>query len=216
VTLRQLWAKHRLKLHEFQTLERGSELYDHLVSSGISSRQLDGYIGCGRGRKREGCTPPADSATIHQVAELVRLGGSVSGGAALRSWLYLDDARDYDLFFRDMPSFVKAHLAVYDNPLIDVCLYDDKPYELFDLAACKCSYSSAGFDISPDFDQAMSTGISDIELGAIVHPLATLRRIAKYGEKYNLRFPLQKVILLATTSSGDKSVVSRALRYAVT
>jgi hypothetical protein len=138
----------------------------------------------------------------------------VSGGAALRSYLYLDDARDYDLFFRDMPSFVKAHLAVYDNPLIDVCLYDEKPYELFDLAACKCSYSSAGYDTSPDFDRAMSTGISDIELGAIVHPLATLRRVIKYGEKYNLRFPLQKVILLATTSSGDKAIAARAMRYA--
>lgn len=215
MTLRRLWTKLRLDLHEFQTIEKHSQLYRDLVASGISSKRLNEYIAAGRGRKRQGCAIPVPGVTAKQVRELVRLGGSVAGGAALRAWLNLGEPRDYDVFFSDMPSFVAAHLTVYDNPLIDVCLYENQPYELFDLAASKCSYSSKGFRTDSSFDETMGTGISDIELGAIVHPLATLRRVIKYGSKYDLKFPFSKVLMLATTQGVDKRIAGEALNYAV-
>jgi len=215
MTLRQLWAKHRVSLYQFQTLQRNSNLYQYLVSSGVQRSDLDDYINSGRGRKRPNSAPSSFQVTDNQLDGLLAMGGSVAGGAALRSWLYLDEARDFDVFFPNIVSFVKAHLAVYDNPLIDICLYEQTPYELFDLAASKCAYSSSGFSLSSSFEEAMDTGVSDIELEAIVHPLATLRRVIKYGNKYNLKFPRQKILVLATTDSIDKNVVQKALDYSV-
>ena len=142
------------------------------------------------------------------------MGGSVSGGAALKSLLQKDDVRDYDVFFPNISSFVKAHLAVYNNPIIDICLYENKPYELFDLGICKCAYSLSGFDVSEECKSSINTGISDIELGAIVHPTATLRRIIKYGTSYKIRFPGSKILILATTDGVDQSIAKEALGYA--
>ncbi len=210
---RELWAKLRVELHGFQTLEQDSRLFRSLVAAGVDGTQLTGYISAGRGRKKRGSAEQPIEATEKHVQELVHLGGHVAGGSAFRRWMGLDTSRDFDVFFSDLPSFVKAHLATYDNPLIDVFRFEEKPYELFDLAASKCSYSSAGYDLDPSFVEAMETGVSDIELGAIVHPLATLRRVIKYGIHYGFRFPGSKVIMLATTTGVDKDVATRALQF---
>lgn len=215
MTTRQLWVKLRLNLHEFQHIERHSLIYENLILSGVEREKLDEYITSGRGRKRQDCQAVSTDTTIEQVRELVRLGGSVSGGAALRAWLGLEGSRDYDVFFPDISSFVKAHLATYDNPNIDICLYENQPYELFDLSASKCSYSASGFATDSSFNNAMITGISDIELAAVVHPLSTLRRVIKYGSKYNLKFPFEKVFTLIDTYKVDEDISMAALNFAV-
>ncbi len=213
MTFRHLWAELRLELHRFQTIKHGSQLYQSLIASGVDRRAVDSYIECGRGRKHPRIS--ATENTDRQVQELIALGGHVAGGAALRRFMDLDGARDYDVFFADLPSFVSAHLAVYTNPNIDVCLFKSKPFELFDLAASKCSYSSSGFDVDPSFNDAMVSGISDIDLNTIVHPTATLRRVSKYGARYGFGFPVQKLLLLAATSGVDEAIAGLAMRYAI-
>ena len=214
MTLRQLWAELRIELYEFQTITRDSQLYRHLSASGVSSERLDAYIRNGCGRKARGCVIPSADETSSQVEKLLDAGGSIAGGSAVRKWLFVDGARDYDVFFPDIVSFVNGHLSVFDNPIIDVCLYRETPYELCDLTASECAYSKAGFLTSRDFDIAMETGVADIKLSAIVDPKSTLRRVAKYGELYGLKFPREKILVLATTGNMDREIAQRALDYA--
>ena len=215
MTLRQLWADLRTQLYEFQTLTKESRLYNNLVSSGVPFEELDSYIRNGCGRKHKNCVIPPQRITEEQLDTLLNMGGRVAGGAAIRKWLYLDEARDFDIFFSDMTAFVKGHLLAFNNPIIDICLYRNEPYELFDIDASKCSYSSSGFVLSYEFKRTMETGISDVELSAIVDPRSSLRRIAKYGESYGLKFPYQKIIMMATTSGIDRKIIDEALKYAV-
>jgi len=215
MTDRKLWVELRSELYEFQTITNKLPLYEKLISTGIHQESLDHYIMNGHGRKKKLSTILPEETTKFQLNNLLEMGGCISGGASVRKWLYLDGVKDYDVFFPNIVSFVKGHLAVFDNPIIDVCLYRNTPYELFDITASESSYSNNGFLNSEKFELTMETGMSDINLSTIVDPQSTLRRISKYGKLYGLKFPVQKVMLLAMTPGIDPDIVKESMEYTI-
>jgi hypothetical protein len=211
---RQLWTDIRLKLLEYQNLRTGSDLFESLVASGVNLEALRQFIEAGRGRKHPQAQPLPYQDTFQQTHKLLDAGGHIAGGAAVRAWRkesHLD--RDVDIFFNDFAEFVKAHLAAFYNSRIDVCLFKDKPYELFDLDTCCASYNTSKFDIDPACQQAFKTHKSHIRMDCIVHPTATLRRIAKYGSKYSMKFIASEILWLAMVGKVEPNVVKTALQY---
>lgn len=209
---RALWAELRLEVHRLQTVEVGSATFHRLLDSGVDESALREYIACGRGRKHPLAAPVPDPASSPLVASLLSSGGSISGGHAVRSWTFSTSPdRDVDVFFGDFPSFVSAHLAAYRVKNVDVCLYRHEPWELFDLDASCVSLSRTGFSFAPEFSEAFETGVCGVRMNRIVDPVATLRRIAKYGSSYGLRFRTPEVLWLAVASRAPDDVVRDAL-----
>jgi hypothetical protein len=205
VSLRRLWADLRAELHGLQTLELGSALHRSLLAGGVGADALEEWVLSGRTRKASGCgsSPAAESEALAQ--RLVDGGASVSGGAALRARLGMEGSRDVDVFVRGLAPFASALLDAWRDPAVDVCLYREKPWELFDIAAGMCAWSRSGFSCDPRHEEALRTGVSDVELRAVVHPRATLGRVAKYGRLYGLRFPAGKVMAMALGHPGPEA-----------
>jgi hypothetical protein len=197
VSLRHLWAELRTELHCLQTLELGSDLHRSLLSNGVDAEALEEWVLSERTRKAPKCAKGQTLDPEEIVQELVDRGASVAGGAALRARLGMNGSRDVDIFVRGLSSFASALLIAWSYPTVDVCLYRNEPWELFDLAAGMCAWSSSGFSCDPRHEESIKTKVSDIELGAIVHPRATLGRIVKYGQQYGFRFPASKVMMMA-------------------
>jgi hypothetical protein len=211
---RQLWTDIRLKLLEYQNLEVGSELFKSLVVAGVNPGALQQFIDVGHGRKHPEAQP---LHFIQKIRQLLDAGGHIAGGAAIRAWRNqhcLD--RDVDIFFNDFTQFIRAHLSTFYNSRIDICLFQDKPYELFDLDACCAAYSPAsGFDVDPACQQAHETRVSHIRMDCIVHPTATLRRVAKYGQRYAMKFIASEILWLAMVGKVESDIVKEAIKYSI-
>ncbi len=209
---RQLCAELRIRVHGLQTIEVDSPLFLDLVASRVDRTALESYIVSGRGRKHSDASPVPDPLDSPLVRSFFQRGGLVSGGAAVRSWLYSDSPnRDVDVFFGDFASFVSAHLDAYRVSNVDVCLYRSEPWELFDLDASCVALGVDGLSWSSEFDRAFSTGVCGVRMDRIVDPVATLRRVHKYGTSYGLRFRAPEILWLAVASGAPSDVVSQAL-----
>jgi hypothetical protein len=201
------------RLSVLHRLQAGSADFDSLVRSGVDRARLSAFLTQGRRRKAPGARPRPPAETSALVSRLVSSGGVVAGGAALREWLYSDAPGDVDVFFRDFPSYVSAHLEAYGDPRVDVCLYDGSPYELFDLNVSKCALGSDGFDLDPSCEEALRSGVSGISIGAVVDARATLRRVAKYGDRWGLRFDRSHVLTVCSAWAVEDSVALEALKH---
>ena len=209
----KVWLKTRLILSNYQNIKFNSKLYFELIKSGIDKSSLDKFILSGRKRKSLTAKPANQHTTNKQIDKLLVMGGSIAGGATLNSWLFMESNGDYDIFFPNLLTFVKAHLAVYDNSSIDVCLYDLNPCEGFDLGISRCSYSSGGFKVEPECERALKTGVSSIILPNLINCTATLRRVAKYGHRYGIKFKQSEILFAAALGSVDNDVIKEALKH---
>jgi len=138
-----------------------------------------------RGRKSRTAAPVRSNVLVNKF---LAMGGIVAGGAALCRKLHLPSSGDIDVFFNSYVDWVTATLLAYNDSAIDVCFYQEVPFELFDLDIACCAYDTCGFLESPICDKAASTGVSGVRLGNIILPVATLRRMVKYGLNYKTRF----------------------------
>lgn len=212
MTSRRLRLEILSDLERLKGLQLGSEDFEKLVSGGVNPDALTKYVGDGRGRKSRGA---AHRPSKRIVEELVDRGGHVAGGSALNEWLFMEaSGSDVDVFFSDFPSFVAAHLDTYDNLSVEICLFRDRPYELFDLDASKCSRSASGFDVDTACEEALSSGVSSVCLENVVDATATLWRVRKYGSRYGLRFRPEQILFLASAFKvRDPDAVHEALQH---
>lgn len=194
-------------------MKEGDKLWRSLIDSGFSVDTLTKFVKAGCPRKFAGATPLLKEDLKIYKKHVMSDGGSISGGTAIRSFLgQKGEDRDVDVFFRTFEDFAKAHLAAINYSNVDICLYQHKPWELFDLEASCCATSLAGFSCSPKFEEVWETKKSDVRLDCIVHPLATLRRVVKYGDRYGLKFPGDKVALMAT-STTEIRIIGQAMKH---
>ena len=207
------WIAHRAFIADFQQIRIGDDAYNNLIASGIDQSQLDAFILSGSKRKRSK-HPLEPVAAQSQFHALLVLGGHVAGGAALQKWLFSPNSSDIDIFFNNCIDWVRATLAVHDNPALDICLFDSRPYEGFDLVASQCSYSRYGWDVSPHCEQAFVTKTSNIIRENIIHPIFTLNRVVKYAERYGMKFSRSDLDwLVSRFKVTDLELVSKAISY---
>lgn len=208
----KLWLKRRHQASQISGLVEGSPLFQDLLRSGVKESELARFIRSGNLIKVP--VPRTASENERHVRRLVERGGSVAGGCALREYTFRETSGDTDVFFGDFLSFARSVVESTTYPKVDVCLYDTSPYESFDLTAPMIARSSSGFDVSPECEKAIATGVCEIRPDWIFHPAATIRRVAKYGEVYGMRFKATQVQALASFYGVRDDLVRAALAYA--
>ncbi len=206
----RVWMERRSRIEALKGLRAGSGMYASLLESGVSQELLDGYLASDRSYKAGSPSEPRGLL----VERLTGAGGVISGGHALRKYLFLDPGRDVDVFFNEFPKFVQAVLESRSDPTVDVCLYDSVPYESFDLTPSEVSVSGGGeFSSSDAFDTFSESGRGEIRMDNVFHPVATLRRLVKYGLLYGARFPSEQIAVLAAMWGVRSDVVDRAMEF---
>jgi hypothetical protein len=95
-------------------------------------------------------------------------------------------------------------------------MYDVSPTESFDLTPTMASMTREGAVPDPECEAAFRTGVGEVRVDQVFHPVATLRRVTKYGAAYGLKFRASQLILI-TALHGVKrqDVVDAAMAYAV-
>lgn len=213
-----LWLKHKKKILAFRFIKSDDKLYNYLLNHGVNKLLLDDFISSDRStKKRIGAKIPSSKIIKSDTLKLLEIGGHIAGGSILKTLLDIPNNKDIDVFFNDFTNFVKAFLATYDNPVLDICFYENKPYELFDFGISKISYSQkTGLDISKSCQIAFVSGVSDIIFENIINPTATLDRIIKYGKKYSIKFDQSQVLfLIATHNIKDEKLIKEALSMTI-
>lgn len=181
------------------------------MEAGVDSASLSEFIQNKCARKSKDASLQDIDLTNSQIHDLLKMGGKISGGAALKKYLYMDNSADVDVFFDDLNQFVKAHLHVYSNKRIDVCLYRNEPYELFDISSSKISFDGSDFKLDKSCEESLVTGISRICFDSIVDPKATMRRVIKYGQIYQFKFLPEEIALLGSIGQVDNDLINEAM-----
>lgn len=197
----------------FKNIKAGSNLHESLITAGVDEGLLSDFLRSDRTYKS-----PHDisvASTLRSVSSLVERGGVIAGGAAVKSWLMMGGVRDFDIFFNDFPAYVQAVLETRQDSRIDICLFEKFPYEFFDLTPAMVAIFKSGFDVAPECEEAFKTGVGDIKLDAIFMPVATLRRVAKYGKNYGVKFTASRIIHVAARYGVRQDVVDEAMKYIV-
>ncbi len=209
---KELWFKLRSKVHELQTLKESSETFENLVSSGIRKKDLLAYIELGCPRKHPSSIMFGLKDLDLIKKDILKNNGYISGGTAFREHMKLigDEKADLDIFYNSFPDFVQNHLRFLNIKNIDICLFENKPWELFDLECSCCSFSGNGWDNSVGFQEFTESKISDIRLECIVHPKASFQRIIKYGKKYNIKFNGSKLYFMASSKGIPEDIIDEA------
>jgi hypothetical protein len=132
--------------------------------------------------------------TAENVDRLFEMGGVVSGGAALAFTTGAFETKDIDFYFKDEISYVMAHLAVIDDPTIDVNFYIDEPHELHDMSVVMCNLGPNGVHMTPQCRAALDSGVSDIYMASVIYPIRTSARMFKYHERLGTRFRTAEII----------------------
>ncbi len=189
----------------------GDSTWARLVAAGLSEGGLR-EIARGGGRKKalDAESPGADE-NVRQTFDLLHLGGSIAGGAALDYVMGTRLSKDIDMFFETLEGYAAAMIRTWRNPHIDVVMAHGKPYGSFDVHASMCSVSLAGAEASPECERAIKTGVSGIELRNVLLPEATLRRVVKYGRVRGFKFLREQVILIGAAGGVGEALVGEAL-----
>jgi len=208
----RLYEMISVEVDKVRCLKAGSDHYVHLVEHGVDKGQLDRFIGRECALKAPSC-PPVDQARFTKDLEgLFDLGGAVAGGGAMARIFGTHKARDYDVFFDNPVAYAQAILAVQENPLLDVCFFIGKPYDSFDLAASKCSFTRETFDVHASCLDAIETGVSDVFPESIINADATLRRMLKYNRYAGIRFKMDQVLVLCSVFKVSRELAQKALK----
>lgn len=206
------WLAKNEAIQAFRRMQAGSDLHLKLLERGVDSGLLDRFLSSDRSRKISGSRPDA-RACGRKLGELLEKGGMVAGGAALRRRLGSSPSGDVDVFFRGFSAWAQATLETRAFPAIDVCWYEREPWEGFDLTASCIAFGNGGESSSPECEKALSTGICDIRLDRIFHPVATLGRAAKYGDRWGFKFPAGKMAQIVAMHGVSGPVVDQAFAH---
>jgi len=208
------WLAKNEAIQAFRRMRAGSDLHSKLIGAGVDPGLLEQFLASDRSRKIEGASPDA-RACGRKLGELVERGGMVAGGAALRRRLGARPSGDVDVFFRGFAAWAQATLETRAFPAIDACWFEREPWEAFDLAASCIAFGKDGDSSCPECEQALSAGVCDVRLDRIFHPVATLGRVAKYGDRWGFKFPAGKLAQIAALHGVAGAVVDRAFVHAI-
>ena len=194
-----LWREHAARLLLVTNIQSGSDFYQDLLLHGINKADIDCLVSSN--------TSQTQRATPEIISTLLGMGGHISGGSALNMLIresvgadILEPhplVKDFDVFFSDMYDYVRAKIATKCYADIDICLYQQLPYELFDLTITECSYSTNGFSTSSKCDDALASGTTGINYHNLIDPVLTLKRILKYNNKYGIRARSEQILFVA-------------------
>ena len=199
------------EVSKISNLTKASEHYIFLLDSGIDRNKLDAFIDDHHNLKVN--TTRINKGRFTQDLEfLFDLGGVVAGGGALARIFGTHKASDYDVFFNDPVAYAKAILATRDNKYLDICFFSGKPYDSFDIALSKCSFTRDSFDVHMSCIDAIENNRSDIFPERIVNASATLRRVIKYHGYTGVRFRLDQILTLCAVYKVGGSLASEALK----
>lgn len=207
----RLWLKRRDEVAKVKNLEFGSDLYFDILKVGTDKSDLDFFLSSDRSRKLDVDQTPRD--TIKKVDQLIKNGGILAGGAALRERLFPGTDGDFDVFYTDLPSFAKATIDTLEYPLIDVCLCEDDPVSSFDLTAPMAFRSSTKTVFSDESEKTIESGLCKIRFDWVFHPVATMGRVIKYGEKYGFRFERSQVASLGLRYGVSDQMMQEAFTF---
>jgi hypothetical protein len=165
---------------------------DKLLAEGFNKELIEEYL------SHETIKKPRRmdrQEVVQDINMLFDMGGVISGGAAL-SLIKEYPVKDVDFYFNDELSFVKAYLLTFTNPHIDICWYFDKPHELHDMGLVMCNAYKDRVEITPQAQEALDTGITDIYPENFIWPERTAMRMHKYHDRYGIRFKKHQVIAM--------------------
>lgn len=174
-----------------------------MLADSVPPDSLRRFIQGGREKKVRGALRPSRLRFESDLELLLDLGGHVAGGMAVSRIFGMPCGPDVDVFMPGFVPWVKGVLATFDDPLIDVCLFTGRPYELFDLTASRCSYGRSGVDVSPECESAFSTGFLSVVPECVYDPSLTAGRMVKYAARTGLRLRHEDALFFCSYFSLD-------------
>jgi hypothetical protein len=189
------------------------ELFRSAVHAGGDEAILRQWIGQ-KFRKNSGALFDV-GRTAENVDRLFSMGGIVSGGAALAFATGAFETKDIDFYFNDEISYVMAHLAVIDDPAIDVNFYIDEPHELHDMSVVMCNLGPDGVMMTPQCLLALDSGVSDIYLTSVIYPIRTVARMFKYHERLGIRFRIAEIVAFCSMYGLSSDVFQKVMELGV-
>lgn len=185
------------RVDSFRKITKNSESYNELIDQGIDIDLLDKWIDNKRVYKNNEYYQLPD-LDIKLIESLISLGGKISGGAALNAWLNINlQTKDMDMFFSHYPSWVTAVLLTQHEPRIEIFLYEEYPWEGFDLGPSMISFDKEGFVLSPECEKSLHDNVCHVSFNNIINSINTLERMYKYHQRYKfklLKHDIEKLI----------------------
>lgn len=207
------WVRKNEVIQVFRTMTERSEVYARLSKS-VDSDLLRQFLASDRSRKIAGSDPGIKECG-RKLRQLVEKGGFVAGGCALHQRLGTRSSGDVDVFFRGFDAWAQATLETRGFPHIDVCWFEQEPWETFDLTATCLAFGKDGEISSPECEKALETKVCEIRLDWIFHPVATCGRIVKYGQRWGFKFPSRQVAQLVVLHGVPEDVAKKAFEFCV-
>ena len=183
-------------LDEILNITKDSILYENIKDRAYDTSIIDEFILEGRPIKSKNII----NNTKHCYDFVLDLGGYICGGAAFAKFFGLNKSKDIDVFFNDRIKFAIAFFETWKNPIFDICFYNYEPLESFDLAIAKVGFSKNSFIISPEAEEAIVTGISDIYINNLICPSSTFKRMIKYHMRCGVKYRADKSTLILAKS----------------
>jgi hypothetical protein len=189
-------------------LDKHPDLIQRLINKGVESNRIDAWI------KRQALKDPIDvdkEQLKNDLKHVFSIGGVISGGAALAYHLKYK-TKDFDFYFNDLDSFVRAHIEMDHNPYIDICWYFDKPHELHDISAVMVNlYEGGKLEITEQARSALDTKIAEIYVENVIWPERTAKRLIKYNNRLGLRYLPEQIIALSSIYNLDDDLTKLLL-----
>lgn len=201
------------KVEALRGVKQGDDVYQHLLVNGVNQQKLDEYIL--NGTIKNVASEISDTRLEQDIEQLFDLGGVISGGCALSFIHHTHKTKDVDFYFNDDVAYVKAFLYTYDNPLIDVCYYFDKPHELHDMSLVMCNLYRDRDETTSQAKVALETNISDIYPENVIWPDRTAKRMLKYHKRIGVRFKQAQVLCLCGIYDIDRDISMQILDISV-
>ena len=195
------------------SVSSGSELFRRAIDHGADEILLHRWIRQ-KSRKNSNAIPNI-GRTIENIDRLFEMGGIVSGGAALAFATGAFETKDIDFYFKDEISYIMAHLAVIDDPTIDVNFYIDEPHELHDMSVVMCDLGPDGVRMTPQCRASLDSGISDVYLTSVIYPIRTAARMLKYHERLGIRFHAAEIVAFCGIYDLSSDVCQEVMKLAV-
>ncbi len=186
----------------------GDEWYNRLIESGVPKSELDEYIRkISRKVTRDeymAVRTMYDQEHLYDLAvEMLGRGFAICGGIAVsmafggRSFI-----KDLDVFVKDEVTFFKEHLK-YVGTNVDICLYENEPWEMFDLDICCVAIWDGRVEVTDQARKAYDSKVCHINIDKMRDADRTLKRCIKYNARYDVKFPVSELLILMSFALED-------------